>query len=73
MLPSQVARDLDRDPERLTLVCLPMLGYADAFRAWKRGNKRELKHWSGSRLMEMVKNNDFDEAELELAHPQDEA
>jgi hypothetical protein len=59
VLPSVVARDLDNDPERLSLQCLPLLAYAEAYRVYRRGNKAEIKRWSDSKVMELVTTNDF--------------
>jgi hypothetical protein len=55
VLPSQVARDLDEDPEQLSLVCLSVLQYAEAHDAEKRSQgEDDLKHWKGSKIMDMV-------------------
>ena len=59
MLPSVVARDLDEDPEQLSLVCYPLLQYAEAHAAYRRASASELKAWRGSRLMDQVTENDF--------------
>ena len=59
MLPSVVARDLDEDPEQLSLVCYPLLQYAEAHAAYRRASAVELKAWRGSRLMDQVTENDF--------------
>ena len=60
-LPSVVARDLDRDPERLSLLCLHFLQYADAYDAEKRAQSDDdLKHWRGSEIMDMVVQNKYD-------------
>jgi hypothetical protein len=67
VLPTVARDDLNRDPEQLSLQCLPLLGYAEAYRAWKRGKKAELKSWEGSHFMDLVKENDFDGAEAELS------
>jgi hypothetical protein len=72
VLPSVVARDLDEDPEQLAIVCVQLLRYADAHRAYReagrtpgRGGKELMRSWkktpSGRRLMEMVEANDFPE------------
>jgi hypothetical protein len=59
VLPSVVARDLDEDPEQLSLVCFPLLQYAEAHSVYRRANASELKAWGGSRLMDQVTENDF--------------
>ncbi len=57
-LPSVVARDLDEDPERLALACLPLLRYAEAFGAFKAAkDEQSLEHWKGSSTMDAVKVN----------------
>ncbi len=60
VLPSVVARDLDNDPEQLSLVCLTLLNYADAKRAFERGNEHELASWKDSPMMGHVEKNTFD-------------
>lgn len=58
--PQQIARELDRDPEQLALVCIPLLRYAEAKRALdgaKNDKDPMLKAWEGSPLMESVKRN----------------
>lgn len=67
VLPTVARDDLNSDPEQLSLQCLPLLGYAEAYRAWKRGRKSELKAWEGSPLMDLVKEIAFDGAEAELS------
>lgn len=61
VLPSQVARDLDRDPERSAIECAAMLRYADAHRAFRdTKSPDDLKPWRGSPMMEQVERNTFD-------------
>lgn len=61
VLPSQVARDLDRDPERSAIECAAMLRYAEAWRAFKHSKGPEdLKPWRDSKMMEQVERNTFD-------------
>lgn len=60
-LPSVVARDLDDDPERLSLAVIPLLRYARAkaeFDAAKEDS--DLDHWKGSKVMAAVRRNAFD-------------
>ena len=49
-----VARDLDEDPERMSLTCLSLLRYAEAKRVFDRANKDELKAWRDNKMMEKV-------------------
>lgn len=60
VLPSVVARDLDEDPERLSLVCLQLLRYAEAKDAWDSNNKDRIKAFSGSDMMKRVQEYEFD-------------
>ena len=66
-LPSVVARELEDDPERLSAECLPLLAYADAYRAYQRNDKSEMKRWKFSTLMDLVIENDHAAVEEELA------
>lgn len=66
VLPSAVARDLDDDPEQLSLLCLPLLRYAEAWAAYRRANKAELKAWRGSAMMRKVEEIDFAIAEEQM-------
>jgi hypothetical protein len=60
VLPSVAARDLDEDPERLSLLCLPLLRYAEAKQAEENSkSEEELKAWKGSKIMEAVLENKF--------------
>ena len=55
VLPSVVARDLDRDPERLSLICMSLLQYAEAYDAEKRAKSEDdMKMWKGNKVMDMV-------------------
>jgi len=63
-----VARALDSDPEQLDLACLPLLRYSEAFGAYRRGRKSELKAWEGSAMMAQVQENDFAAAAEALGH-----
>lgn len=66
VLPSVVARDLDNDPEQLSLNVIPLLRYEEAFRAFERGDKAELKRWAGSPVMKAVEENAFDMVRREM-------
>lgn len=60
VLPTTVARDLDEDPERLSLLCLSVLRYAEAKSAEERSeSESDLASWKGSQLMERVLENKF--------------
>ena len=60
-LPSVVARDLDSDPERLSITCLSFLSYAEAYGAEKRAKSADdLKAWEGSKVMDDVIRNSFE-------------
>jgi len=61
VLPSVVARDLDRDPEQLSLICIPLLRYAEAKADFDRAkDEKDLARWKGSKLMGSVKKNTFE-------------
>lgn len=61
VLPSIVARDLDSDPEMLSLKVLPLLRYAEAYHVLKHADSKDtLKSWAGSKVMEEVKRNTFE-------------
>lgn len=59
-----VARDLDEDPERLALACLPLLRYAEAFHAFQAAGEssnpeQSLDPWKSSPTMDAVKVNEM--------------
>jgi len=59
-MPTVVARDLDNDPAQLSLACLSVLQYAEAYAAEKRAKSDDdMKPWKGSRVMETVLKNKF--------------
>jgi len=61
VLPSVVARDLDRDPEQLSLICIPLLRYAEAKGDFDRSKEeKDLDRWKGSKLMSSVRKNTFE-------------
>lgn len=64
-LPSQVARELDRDPEQLALACLPLLRYADALSVYRSNDKEAIKRYRG-RMMARVEQIDFELAQRSL-------
>ncbi len=54
-----MANELDEDPERVALLCIPLLRYAEAHAAYRRANADELKAWQGSPMMARVQANDI--------------
>jgi len=50
----RAAWELENDPEQLAIEILPLRRYAEAFRAWKRADKNELKAWRDSPMMKRV-------------------
>lgn len=59
VLPGAVAHDLDRDPEQLTLRCMEVLHYADAFEAFQSANKDRIKAWGADPMMAEVTEREF--------------
>jgi hypothetical protein len=61
VLPTVAARDLDEDPERLSLVALSLLAYSQAKGAYDaaRGDEKKLEAWKDSNTMRRVKDNSF--------------
>lgn len=67
--PFQAARDLDDDPERLSIICTQMLRYAEAKRAFDSAKKADdLKPWRDSLAMREVERNTFT-LHHERSHP----
>jgi len=61
VLPSVAAKDLDDDPEYLSLLCLPLLRYAEAYHAERHAESEDaLKPWKGNPVMEDVLRNKFE-------------
>jgi hypothetical protein len=61
VLPSVVARDLDRDAELMSLVCLDFLRYSEAKAAFDGAeDDNALKPWRGSEMMALVKEHTFE-------------
>lgn len=61
VLPTIVAREMDDDPENLSIICLQMLRYAEAKRAEEVSkDEKDLEAWKGSWIMEQVLQNKFD-------------
>ena len=78
MLPTVAARDLDEDPERLSLLALTMLGYSQAKSAYDaaNGDDKKLEPWKESNTMRAVKDNQFAAMKermdhRKLKHPKD--
>jgi len=68
VLPSVAARDLDDDPERLSLVAVSLLRYAHAKAEFDVADSDDrLKHWKGSELMKTVKKNTFELHQARIA------
>jgi hypothetical protein len=59
-LPSVVARDLDNDPEQLSVICRELLAYSDAKSVFDRSNKQEHAAYEGSPMFEAVKAYEFE-------------
>lgn len=66
VLPTRVARDLDDDPEQLSLLSIGLLRYAECKAAFDDGGKISRKPWEGSKTWEAVEANAFALAEEEL-------
>lgn len=69
-LPSVVARDLDEDPEQLSLLAVQVLGYGSAKAEYDaaQGDAQKLKHWKNSDLMDTVRDNTFKAMKARLDH-----
>jgi hypothetical protein len=54
-----VARDLDNDPEQLSLLAIQVLSYGRAKAEYDAamGDMQKLKHWKNSDLMDTVRTN----------------
>ena len=66
VLPSVVAKDLDDDPEQLSLECLKLLSYAEAKSVYDSGNKSMIDAREDSPVMQEVIKNDFAMAEEKM-------
>ena len=69
-LPSTVARDMARDPECLTVTCIPLLGYARCKSEWDahEGDEEKMKHWKGTEALKAVTRNTFDSRVARVKH-----
>ena len=70
MLPSVAARDLDDDPERLSLTALSLLAYSQAKSAYDaaNGDDKKLEHWKDSDVMRRVSDNTFAGMKEQMDH-----
>lgn len=65
-----MARDLDDDPEQLSIVALQFLSYSRAKGEYDAadGDQKKLEHWKGSELMDTVRDNTFKAMKARLDH-----
>lgn len=65
-----MARDLDEDPEQLSLLAIQVLGYGQAKAEYDaaEGDDKKLKHWKGSDIMATVRDNTFKGMRVRLDH-----
>jgi hypothetical protein len=70
VLPSVAARDLDEDPERLSMTAVSLLAYSQAKAAWDaaEGDSSKLDAWKDSDLMAQVQKNAFDMTKERVDH-----
>lgn len=70
VLPSVAARDLDDDPERLSLTAMSLLAYSQAKSAYDAadGDSKKLEPWKDSNTMRRVKDNTFAAMKERLDH-----
>jgi hypothetical protein len=75
VLPIVAARDLDNDPERLSLVALDLLRYEEAFQVYKRADAKETEKWQNNRMFKLVERNTLiaDGTDPELLDPEEES
>lgn len=60
VLPSAVRADLESDPEMLASECVPILVYAEAYRAFKAAKGEKVADsWKGNKVMDAVVFNEF--------------
>jgi hypothetical protein len=61
VLPSVAARDLDNDPERLSMIAVSLLAYSQAKAAYDAadGDDKKLEAWKDSDTMAEVRSNSF--------------
>jgi hypothetical protein len=70
VLPSVAARDLDEDPERLSMIAVSLLAYSQAKNAYDaaNGNEKMLEAWKNSEAMATVRSNTFDLMKERIGH-----
>jgi hypothetical protein len=70
VLPSVAARDLDDDPERLSIIAMTLLAYHQAKSAYDAvdGDDKKLEPWKDSNVMRRVKDNTFAAMKERLDH-----
>ncbi len=70
VLPAVAARDLDEDPEQLSLVCLSLLNYGVGYNVYRAANKRQIEGFrkspQGDRLMTLVQDIAFELTEEQM-------
>ena len=66
VLPRVAERDLESDPEQLSLLCIPVMRYAEAFHAYRSANKARIAQWGSDPLMAEVTEREFVRAGGEL-------
>ena len=61
VLPSVAAKDLDEDPERLSMTAVSLLAYSQAKSAYDaaEGDSKKLEAWRDSETMAEVRDNTF--------------
>jgi hypothetical protein len=57
VLPSQVDRAVNQDPDQTDMKCLFLVRYHEAYAAYKRADAKELKKWKGKEVMAQVEAN----------------
>jgi hypothetical protein len=66
VLPSVVARALDKDPARTDLVALDMLEYSRALADHKSADKKAIEAWGDSAIMRAVQEYDAEMVRADL-------
>ena len=70
VLPSVAARDLDEDPERLSMIAVSLLAYSQAKSAWDAadGDPKNLEAWKDNDTMASVQTNVMTFAKQRIDH-----
>ena len=71
--PGAAAFEMDNDPDDLAIQCLMLLNYADAWRVWKKGDKKEIAAYGGSFAMKMVEQINMERMEAEIREQEEGA